>query len=339
MFLSSHTEFQPLKSCMVGRCYPPEFFAKIPNLHVSKTMQRIAEETEEDYQKLINILKSFNIDVVRPEIVSTNDFKEYLYITPDRKYLYQPPPMQPRNYLFVLGDKLFMQRPFGEFYKDFYANFYESVSTPKFRSQDIEILRDETLFVPPSITRFGKDLYFDGQESLEALKHLFPGYRYHNLPTGGHSDSVFCIVKPGLIITLCEAEQLRLEERFPGWDIVYLPNKNWDLIEGWNTLKYKNHGRWWLPEDVNDDFVNYVDEYLDHWLGFVEETVFEVNMLIIDDKNVIISNECQPVIEAFRRHGITPHLCNFRHRHFWDGGLHCLTQDLIRDGECIDYFA
>ena len=27
-----------------------------------------------------------------------------------------------------------------------------------------------------------------------------------------------------------------------------------------------------------------------------------------------------------------------RHRFFWDGGLHCATSDLEREGECEDYF-
>jgi len=35
---------------------------------------------------------------------------------------------------------------------------------------------------------------------------------------------------------------------------------------------------------------------------------------------------------------ITPHVLNFRHRYFWDGGLHCITSDLHREGDQQDYF-
>ena len=28
----------------------------------------------------------------------------------------------------------------------------------------------------------------------------------------------------------------------------------------------------------------------------------------------------------------------WRHRYFWDGGLHCITLDLVREGEQQDYF-
>jgi hypothetical protein len=33
-----------------------------------------------------------------------------------------------------------------------------------------------------------------------------------------------------------------------------------------------------------------VEQWLSHWTGYVEETVFDVNMLIIDPKNVIVFN-------------------------------------------------
>ena len=75
---------------------------------------------------------------------------------------------------------------------------------------------------------------------------------------------------------------------------------------------------------------------MNHWVGYVEESVFDVNMLVIDEKNVICNNNCNPlVIDAFNRHGITPHVINFRHRYFWDGGLHCITSDLHREGTVI----
>lgn len=35
---------------------------------------------------------------------------------------------------------------------------------------------------------------------------------------------------------------------------------------------------------------------------------------------------------------ITPHVVPFRHRYFWDGGIHCITLDLDREGKMHDYF-
>lgn len=110
-------------------------------------------------------------------------------------------------------------------------------------------------------------------------------------------------------------------------------------MEGWGILKSKNHGRWWIPgEEMNDEVTDFVNHWMNDWVGFVEETVFDVNMLVVDEKNVICNNYNEKTFRAFERFGVTPHVCNFRHRYFWDGGLHCITLDLVRRGPRLDYF-
>ena len=85
--------------------------------------------------------------------------------------------------------------------------------------------------------------------------------------------------------------------------------------------------------DAGDDFYDYVNEWMDDWVTYVEETVFDINILVIDEKNIGCNNVNKKVFDAFERHGITPHILNFRHRYFWDGGLHCITSDISREGE------
>jgi glycine amidinotransferase len=70
----------------------------------------------------------------------------------------------------------------------------------------------------------------------------------------------------------------------------------------------------------------------------VEETVFDVNMLVIDPTNVMVTNYNKQVFDALDRFGITPHVVPFRHRYFWDGGIHCVTLDLDRQGQMQDFF-
>ena len=153
----------------------------------------------------------------------------------------------------------------------------------------------------------------------------------------GHSDGCFCPVVPGLIISLYDIQ--RYEKTFPDWEIVYLPDQSWDKVQPFINLKKKNLGKWWVPgEELNDDFTEFVESWLSQWVGYVEETVFDVNMLVIDEKNVVCNNYNKQVFDAFERYGITPHIINFRHRYFWDGGLHCITSDLDREGTMQDYF-
>jgi len=74
------------------------------------------------------------------------------------------------------------------------------------------------------------------------------------------------------------------------------------------------------------------------WVGHVEETVFDVNMLSIDQNTIICNNYNKEVFAHFKKHKVEPIVFNFRHRYFWDGGVHCVTQDLYREGEMVDYF-
>ena len=47
---SVHQPWDPLKVCVVGKSYPPEFYNFIKNPRLRGLFERIATETEEDYQ-------------------------------------------------------------------------------------------------------------------------------------------------------------------------------------------------------------------------------------------------------------------------------------------------
>jgi hypothetical protein len=114
--------------------------------------------------------------------------------------------------------------------------------------------------------------------------------------------------------------------------VVYADNHgNIEQLAPFGELRKKNLGKWWVPgEEHNDELTDFVESWLNHWVGYVEETVFDTNLLVIDSKNVICPGYNAQVFQAFERHGVTPHIVNFRHRYFWDGGLHCITADVDR---------
>ena len=79
---------------------------------------------------------------------------------------------------------------------------------------------------------------------------------------------------------------------------------------------------------------------MDDWVTYVDETIFDINLLIIDENNIVCNhNVNKELIDTFERHDITPHPINFRHRYFWDGGLHCMTSDIDRVGNQQDFFS
>lgn len=66
--------FQPLRKCIVGKSYAPEFYNFIEDSGTRSRWQRIAEETEEDYQHLINLLHQFNVETIRPVVAEKAEF-------------------------------------------------------------------------------------------------------------------------------------------------------------------------------------------------------------------------------------------------------------------------
>lgn len=335
-----HQHWDPLKVCAVGQSYPPEFYSFVKNTKARNALETIAQETEEDYQTLIALLKSFGVEIHRPNI--STDYDSYL-IGGRYSRRYAKPPMCPRDHTVMIGNT---------FYVDgFIQNGIDSgngvwnnlIDNIKSNGNDVVC---KAHINGASTTRIGKDLYHGtlsnntAKEAMAMRQHMnetFPNHRNHVVNTEGHADGCFCPVVPGLIISLYDIQNYTVT--FPDWEIVHLPGQSWAKVYPFLELKGKNQGKWWVPgQELNDDFTNFVEEWLGHWVGYVEETVFDVNMLVIDKKNVVCNNYNEKVFEALERHGITPHVVNFRHRYFWDGGLHCITSDIHRESTQEDYF-
>jgi len=374
MTYSVYQHWDPLKTCIVGRSYPPEFYSWIKVSHVRDLFEKIAIETEEDFQLIIKKLEEFKVKVLRPNIPE---------IDPTQAE-FAKPPMTPRDHFVMIGEifytpgtlwNAFYQRIKDDSWPDYidFDNMPKWMQTecldihgyvhldhePSYHWKDsysniidhITQQGNNTRISPPGIngamvSRIGKDLYF-GTDSysdymnnffnVDLLNKIFPKYRNHIVNTGGHSDGTYCPVTPGLIISLRDVPTYA--DTYPDWEVIYLPNQSWSKVKPFLDLKKVNGGKWWIPGfEYDQAVIDTVTSWLDHWTGYVEETVFDVNMLIIDPKNVMVFNYDQKVFDALDRYGITAHVVPFRHRYFWDGGIHCVTCDLDREGSMQDYF-
>ena len=225
--------------------------------------------------------------------------------------------------------------------------FYSFRSIEKFlQDNNVPIVYD-TYVNTATTTRIGKDLFFGSMNVVNEFneeafgakwRKLFPEYNVHAVTVKGHTDGQFCVVKPGLIISLKSPKTYL--DTFPDWEVVQLPGESWHKVKAFTRLKGRNKGKWWIPgEEYNDELTDYIETWLSDWVTYVEESVFDVNMLVINKNNVICNGYNKKVYDAFERYNITPHVVNFRHRYFWDGGLHCITSDIAREGKQENYFA
>lgn len=375
---SVNYHWDPLKVCLVGKTYPPEFYSWIKDTQTRTKFEKLAEETEEDYQGLINLLQNkFGVRIMRPEF--PEDLSS-LYI--NGKWV--QPPTAPRDYFLMIQDKFWIpeipnaSHAWSVFYRqnklswwddfvrpdDFYSampefaddirvkfnrfkvsdqlhldaklKFYEHVYSD-IQSHGNEIVYTDLDFINGCfVSRIGNDLYFatqtyhdDKQAILNQVNQLFPTTNNRVVNAGGHGDAVYCPVTPGLIISLNDVPTYA--DTFPGWEVVYLPPSNYAHMREFEYSMKRNKGRWFMPGfEQDNNLINMVDHYFDEWVGQVSETVFDVNILIVDPKNIVVSTHNDLVESACARRGIEVHVVPFRHKYFWDCGIHCVTNDLNR---------
>jgi hypothetical protein len=338
-------KWHKLKTVVLGDCYPVEFFRDIKNDRIRSALTQITEETLEDLEYYEKVLKEFGCKVIRPNIDKNLSIMDFI----DNGKLKSVPrsPLQPRDMQFVLGNKLYLHDndANGEFVKLF-ENYnhndiddYSSINLNVIHTKNIE----PSLPLAPSCTLVGKDLYVDFH-SQNISPNVFKYYqsnhkdlRLNVLKIGGHNDGCFHTLKNGAIISLYEIQHY--EKTFPNWDICYLPKQSWFLIDGFMKMKKKVNGKWWVPnEEDNDEFTYFVEIWLQDWVGYCEESVFDVNVLMLDEHHVCVNNYNETAFTFFKKHKVEPIIVPWRHRYFWDGGLHCITLDLYREGVMEDYF-
>jgi hypothetical protein len=244
------------------------------------------------------------------------------------------PPITPRDNYLVLGSTLYAlgKYPIREPWQHILKKYIK-------QGFDVQFPADQPVcsINPPSVVRVGRDLYIDpdshaGRWDLvqQWMESVSGDYRINICNTDGHSDGVFCPVAPGLIASTHYKTDYK--ESFPGWELFQIP---------WQLHNPLSHNNWWANDpaiDNNVAFSQHIVQQANDWVGNFKETVFEVNMLVIDEKNVVAMKEYPPMVKWLDQRGITVHHFDLRTRSFWDGGWHCLTLDIHRDDTKTDLF-
>jgi N-dimethylarginine dimethylaminohydrolase len=365
MFKVTH-QWNKLKTCVVGSAYPPELFDFIKDVNLRKTFETLAIETEEDIKKLVTFLEKFGINVVRPTMPKNFDkFKiSNGYIAPpisardfmsmvDDKLYYPGLPNLNHAWMEFAGleqvqsrdslkdEKLNQQ--WLEFQKqdkyifDQKVGFYKDIFTLALQ-QGNEVVASPIDYMNSSfITRLGDRMivgtqdYHDDHDSIKnKFNHMFPGKQIYIASSEGHSDGCFTPISENLIISAYDT--IDYNKVFPNAEVITVPAEITLKDDKFKKQMLTAEHKWFLEGmENNKDLVDMVDYYFNTWIGDVNETAFMVNILMLDEKNALCSTDNKQVREAMHRHGIELHVSPFRHRWFWDTGIHCLTQDLDRE--------
>ena len=332
--INSHTGFQPLKEVWLGDVYPFEFY-KHTDQETQDIFGKITELTRQDLNQIEKCLTNLGVKVQRPIFDKIEDYLD------DQENLIKPP-ITPRDWALTFGNTLYITPQYSSGIEPFQHaidQYTKDNQNVQIGNRSLENCSDFCWLTFPSVVRVGKDVYIDypkeqflGTEYVERIiKRFSENYRVHVTNTGEHNDGIFCPVLPGHIFST--HYNTSYADTFPGWEVFFLTD---------TTKKRKNNGyngNWWLPGMDYPGLNEKIKEFAKTWLGNSTETVFEVNMLVIDNQNIICIAEDDSACKKLESLGITPHVVDFKTRGFWDGGIHCLTLDIHREGSCIDYWS
>jgi hypothetical protein len=335
MKFNYNAPWHQLREVCLGAAYPETFFRDVKNSQIRDILQRISNETQEDFDNIEKIFKNLNITVHRPKIDNNDSIVNYVDCNNQLTYsnqttysLIPKPPMQPRDCQLVVGDKFCSTNSEIELYKNTGLDFFDDCA-----------LADIYQFDAPLVTVIGQHLIVDQKDHpglSGIIKNKFPDRTIVPVDIGGHNDAVFAPVKPGLIVS--SHYKNCYQDSFPNWEVYHIPDQSWNAMSDWRKTKHTNQEKWWVPDKENNkDFCNFVDSWISHWLGYAAETVFDVNMLVLNEQTVLVNNYHRGLFDWFKKHRIEPIITPFRHRFFWDGGIHCITSDLYREGDVETY--
>ncbi len=337
--VSAYTSWQPLEEVIVGRAYTPDYFDFIENATVRDQLALILSETNEDLDALQKVCETYGAIVKRPGLID----KDYFQRLQTKDNGAPLPPLTPRDWQISLGDKLLRVLKIQEL-DEICAEYGDQVINPHGEQWKPDCVLNGAS--ASCIVRVGTDVFFDNSDYLKPEQSrwiqencLDSRYRFHEAITDGHGDAVFAILKPGVLLSSKWDDQLNLDSDFPGWDVSKLECSTiWHAMAVGKFKEENFNGAWYVQgQTPTKEFTNFVDTYLKEWVGYVSDTVFDVNCLVLDEENVIFSAYNKQVFDYCKKHRINPIISELRHSYFWDGGVSCCTQDIRRKGELETY--
>lgn len=383
-----------IRTIVLGSFFGPEYFEFINDVGIRDPLQKIAAEINQDLDYFQQILESHGSVVLKPELISVREFKNFF----DSHGYFPTPPLQPRNNHAIIGDRCYRltadsssivqclelynnnivdltqanSQMFARSMEQNLSNYNPTTNTwyrrqkyhnlagpdwPKFENyikgdrstvpfiqQELEEFQSEFTYENkelgpaegPNFMVLGTRLIIDCNEYCDyaawSQEHI-PGFETYNTinTTAGHTDGCFVIVGNKTIIGIDPL--IDYHTHFPDYKVVRVPPKNYqDILHNYQHSQTNKMRAWFISgEDCNKPLQEYIDKYFEKYTGFSPETVFDVNVLALDQTNVCVTADTAEVIGPLQQQGINCINVPWRHRWFVDCGLHCLTLDLHRN--------
>ena len=352
------TDYDPLKEIIVGNAPAPEYFKPFLPADVLEVLTPILNETKEDLDNMQRVFETLGVKVYRPKILP---FQQNLKL-PGFSIKNAIAPIVPRDQYLVYGNTIlqaYTSMPdrwleslcFYDIFNEKYDEGYNWISQPPPVIKNfppntswfthggdrykIE-MKDKILWHAATLFKIGDSIIANNSgpgtaKGLDWFQRNIPDATFvANIKKPhrgwGHIDQYFFMVND----TTCFCT-----------NPAYVP----EAILNNKNIKVHSFGHLCTDVDLrsyDDNLVasdgkftsEWISEWTSEWRGFAQDVAFDSNVVVVDEKNIVISNE-QPKLENWflQEHGIKCHVAKQRQGGFWDGGVHCLTLDIKREGE------
>jgi glycine amidinotransferase/scyllo-inosamine-4-phosphate amidinotransferase 1 len=296
---------------------------KIPMEECGPFDNVVYDETFEDLENLVNLLKDCGVKVNRPNPINTsNKISNGLWET-DQYYTFCP-----RDTVTVIGNTILeapmtlRSRQFETYcFRNQFIEYMNKgakwISAPKPMLKDDSYQREdltkltltetEPVFDAANILRSNNDILYLvsntgnklGGKWLQNL--LGDQYKVHileNMYSYSHLDSTIALLREGLC--LLNPERVN-ESNMP------------EMLKSWDKI--------WSPPMV--DIGYHKVERASVWVG--------INLLSLDENTVIVDNRQTELIKELKKYNIESLDCKLRHSRTLGGSFHCVTADMIRE--------
>lgn len=303
MVWSVDNQLDKLDVCIVGRAHEPEYYPK--------DIQNIIKETNQDLDNISDLLKTFGVKVLRP-----NNKKHFLKA-----------PVTPRDWLGMIDHKFFVET-YNSTWNDLRGKDWP-IDAPKDLTEwellDSSIKNElSTMFNVNSINELQKYEYANVEDIVNTVAETNWVIKDTKIDTA----MIARLGKKLIVGTWPHFDYPKLvQKHFPNHEIHVVDSQG--HLDG--CISVVSDDLIISRNDIECNIPGFRTVYIDHTKHNGDpETVFDVNMLVIDRKNVLCLFENDQIKQVLNQNNVKVHYVNFRHYEFWDAGLHCLTSDLNR---------
>ena len=305
------SKYGSLKKILLGDVCTAEQLEESTQSKLPNSIKKVLKETKEDLSEIKKFLESRDIAVSRPVI---RDHKADVNV---------------RDFYVVCDDTVYVSHN-----SYMFENIFDGGQ--KIKSLPVQGSYSPNVLVAPQfavLNALPEQSYRLLREELRGTKKILTNF------VEGHADGVYTQLQSHLWLADGDLSVPFLKH-LPDHKLIDLQNLKNNRINDWSNLaKFMNERRelkktkgkyFILGTTMDEDTVGFVDRYLKHWVGYCEESLFDVNLVMLDEHNAMVISQNSEVYSVMQDRGINCHQVPWRHRWFWDGGLHCITNDIVR---------